>query len=435
MQDQNESPTPEQFLRDVQSQGNDPVPKVRKPYTITKQREKWTEEEHQRFLESLKLYGRRWRQIEEHIGTKTAVQIRSHAQKFFTKVVRGVKSNGDGSPELVEIPPPRPKRKPMHPYPRKSVGTKGMTVVCNMESSESPNDANSEQISGSPTSVLSSFGLEALVSSPLQQSRCPSPTSCIDNNVPPVGLPASEKETLCMMSDSSAKEKIGNLSTQTSSGSSPLECLPSLSFDLSSKNTSSPDGIGGMEGTSVRLFGRKVVVTELPKTCLSNTVDSKMDGEDMVLEDSSVPTMNLTGVQLSLAIPVIQVEQEEGPQFMKFKPECSVQWWPFYQAPPYLYFAPVNLALMPRHVAFQPIHSADELENSGDSSTSELVNIDKNINMAESGDQKSHYKKMVSQDNSKKGFVPYKRCLAERDVTSPVVVLEERETQRTRVCL
>jgi Myb-like DNA-binding domain len=37
---------------------------VRKPYTITKQRERWTEDEHNRFLEALKLYGRSWQRIE-----------------------------------------------------------------------------------------------------------------------------------------------------------------------------------------------------------------------------------------------------------------------------------------------------------------------------------------------------------------------------------
>jgi SHAQKYF class myb-like DNA-binding protein len=73
-------------LRDQFSCGNDYAPKVRKPYTITKQRERWSEEEHKKFLDALKLYGRAWRRIEEHVGTKNAVQIRSHAQKFFSKV-------------------------------------------------------------------------------------------------------------------------------------------------------------------------------------------------------------------------------------------------------------------------------------------------------------------------------------------------------------
>lgn len=36
----------------------------RKPYTITRPRERWTTEEHQRFLEALSLHGRAWRRIQ-----------------------------------------------------------------------------------------------------------------------------------------------------------------------------------------------------------------------------------------------------------------------------------------------------------------------------------------------------------------------------------
>ncbi|XP_027159704.1 protein LHY [Coffea eugenioides] len=110
---------------DTYSSGEELIIKARKPYTITKQRERWTEEEHNRFLEALKLYGRAWQRIEEHIGTKTAVQIRSHAQKFFTKLEKEALAKGTpiGQALDIEIPPPRPKRKPCNPYPRKmSIG-------------------------------------------------------------------------------------------------------------------------------------------------------------------------------------------------------------------------------------------------------------------------------------------------------------------------
>ncbi|KAJ8752785.1 hypothetical protein K2173_008520 [Erythroxylum novogranatense] len=86
--------------------------KVRKAYTITKSRESWTEPEHDKFLEALQLFDRDWKKIEAFVGSKTVIQIRSHAQKYFLKVQK----NGTGE----HLPPPRPKRKAAHPYPQKA---------------------------------------------------------------------------------------------------------------------------------------------------------------------------------------------------------------------------------------------------------------------------------------------------------------------------
>lgn len=86
--------------------------KTRKPYTITKSRESWTEPEHDKFLEALQLFDRDWKKIEAFVGSKTVIQIRSHAQKYFLKVQKS------GTSE--HVPPPRPKRKAAHPYPQKA---------------------------------------------------------------------------------------------------------------------------------------------------------------------------------------------------------------------------------------------------------------------------------------------------------------------------
>ncbi|KAK7374322.1 hypothetical protein VNO80_07750 [Phaseolus coccineus] len=90
----------------------DPNKKVRKPYTITKSRENWTDQEHDKFLEALHLFDRDWKKIEAFVGSKTVIQIRSHAQKYFMKVQK------NGTSE--HVPPPRPKRKAAHPYPQKA---------------------------------------------------------------------------------------------------------------------------------------------------------------------------------------------------------------------------------------------------------------------------------------------------------------------------
>ncbi|KAL8111279.1 protein REVEILLE 5-like isoform X2 [Apium graveolens] len=86
--------------------------KIRKPYTITKSRETWTDQEHDKFIEALHLFDRDWKKIEAFVGSKTVIQIRSHAQKYFQKVQK------NGTSE--HVPPPRPKRKAAHPYPQKA---------------------------------------------------------------------------------------------------------------------------------------------------------------------------------------------------------------------------------------------------------------------------------------------------------------------------
>ncbi|XP_050888275.1 protein REVEILLE 8 isoform X6 [Lathyrus oleraceus] len=57
-------------------------------------------------------FDRDWKKIEDFVGSKTVIQIRSHAQKYFFKVQK----NGT----LAHVPPPRPKRKAIHPYPQKA---------------------------------------------------------------------------------------------------------------------------------------------------------------------------------------------------------------------------------------------------------------------------------------------------------------------------
>jgi hypothetical protein len=37
-------------------------------------------------LEALKLYGKEWKKVQEHVKTRTSTQARSHAQKFFQKL-------------------------------------------------------------------------------------------------------------------------------------------------------------------------------------------------------------------------------------------------------------------------------------------------------------------------------------------------------------
>ncbi|PAN22240.1 hypothetical protein PAHAL_4G005200 [Panicum hallii] len=236
-------------------EGMDGYPvKVRKPYTITKQREKWTEEEHEKFLEALKLYGRSWRQIQEHIGTKTAVQIRSHAQKFFSKVVRE-----PGASNVIKIPPPRPKRKPLHPYPRKCADSSTMANPAMGQPKLAPisSSSGSDQENGSPVSVLSAMPSDAFGSSVSNPSTgCTSPASSDDGNNVPALVNEENLLTQQIEDDQSGQE---------------------IKLDNSDGDLSEEDSSSGVQETSLKLFGKTVFIPDPKKVCSSD--GGRRDGE------------------------------------------------------------------------------------------------------------------------------------------------------------
>lgn len=66
---------------------------------------RWTREEHEAFLNALKLYGKEWKKVAAKVKTRTVVQTRTHAQKYFQKLLKSHQpgsgdSDGGGKVEM-----------------------------------------------------------------------------------------------------------------------------------------------------------------------------------------------------------------------------------------------------------------------------------------------------------------------------------------------
>jgi len=49
---------------------------------------RWSSEEHARFLKALMIHGKKWKCISDYVGTRSVVQVRTHAQKHFIKMAK-----------------------------------------------------------------------------------------------------------------------------------------------------------------------------------------------------------------------------------------------------------------------------------------------------------------------------------------------------------
>ena len=70
----------------------------------SKQNGRWTDEEHQLFERALQIYGKKWKKIAAVVGTRTATQIRSHAQKHFIRLKKTLQSDSEASGSAEELP-------------------------------------------------------------------------------------------------------------------------------------------------------------------------------------------------------------------------------------------------------------------------------------------------------------------------------------------
>lgn len=100
-----------------------------------------------------------------------------------------------GSEKAIEIPPPRPKKKPLRPYPRKN-------GVSKLQLSSVGSSSVSEQENGSPVSVLSRLGSDTSGSS---ISNRPSPVSSDGGD--PTGTSLIEQDNGCQSSTTSTEEQ------------------------------------------------------------------------------------------------------------------------------------------------------------------------------------------------------------------------------------
>ncbi|OAY60575.1 protein REVEILLE 1 isoform X2 [Manihot esculenta] len=437
---------------------------VRKPYTITKQRERWTEDEHKKFLEALKLYGRAWRRIEEHVGTKTAVQIRSHAQKFFSKVVREASGNTTSSVEPIEIPPPRPKRKPMHPYPRKLVHplNKEPSIPEQPLRSSSPNFSISEQENQSPTSVLSAFGSDALGSIDSNSpNRSLSPVSCAGGSHP-------ADFTIC--EPNLGTEDHGSPVTITAAALN--EQFPQAQkLDLFPREEDVFYEEGLVEETSTRslkLFGRTVLVTE----CQSYRPSSPTMENSKVLplldtnEGKPILPWNFMATELPHENRECTLSPlSHGPAgtlyCLQFQKDNSNSLEATPSLPLLAFCGGMPFPLVPFHkqdpVKVHLDSNGEErrgkyIYKEGSGSNSGSVNdggsLDKNIDGETQSRQHCYGEKELypipelklsdksaSTNRCMKGFVPYRKRTAERGSQSSTITVEEREEQRIRLCL
>ncbi|CAL5040612.1 unnamed protein product [Urochloa decumbens] len=224
-----------------------------------------------------------------------------------------------GASNAIEIPPPRPKRKPLHPYPRKSADSSTVTNPAMDQPKLAPvsSSSGSDQENGSPVSVLSTMQSDAFGSSVSNPSTgCASPASSDDGN----NVPALVNEE--------------NLLTQQIEDD---QCGQEIKVDNSDGDLSEEDSSSGVQETSLKLFGKTVIILDQKKICSPD--GGRGDGEKSsqsckqeVLQASSIGEVAAYPAHNGWLLPYHSFQFHMGESGDARIPPLHV-WWPYYGFP------------------------------------------------------------------------------------------------------
>ncbi|XP_062185854.1 uncharacterized protein LOC133889345 isoform X2 [Phragmites australis] len=340
-------------------------------------------------------------------------------------------SNGADAAAPIHFPPPRPKRKPAHPYPRKLGNSPGKDVPAfkQLEKPQLQIQSLCEQENCSPESVLTTarIGPEILASdssgspaSSVDLERCPTPSTTaveLGVQVPP------------------SKDANGN------TASKDLAC-------------------GIPEGPVLRLFGKRLVVNDLRQQPNSNN-GSLQDVADMELDASAETPTSGTGkfsshgaAEANTWSPWLISTQ----QLMHYLPQGEV--FSVHSGHPFFSYNNGSISctvLNPQAVAsnkqqHQPSQASDCKFMNGEKSwtesnttSSSMPETTQNSDSVESVQVSNDEEETRPVPGSRKcvspapvclrGFVPYKKCGVERAVLKSQAPREDADGEMTRLCL
>lgn len=322
----------------------------------------------------------------------------------------------------IEIPPPRPKKKPLHPYPRKVADIlMKRSVVSDPPDGSFPKDVSLNDMENlSPTSFLPTIDSDPISYAVSElNTHSLSPIACASN--PPSGNTSTEKDHECMTSTSCATEKILPLSAKEIPSSRPHNLSPT---------------------SSIKLFGKMVQITDSRKSSTlteeCNDFFSNRSSEDIFVDHNklleALPTEN---IECQVSYEMLYNSMQNCENLFESKGSSdenkrhadavsrTLSWWSSCRRSPLR--AAVNLSLEQR------LADKDNGDLGSLSSSSGSVNQVYSIQM-HAGAHGSQYRTNIETRRNTGGFVPYKRCAEEIDTMSLASVFKESEVKKIRAC-